>query len=329
MLTLDEYRQMAEQAIGAIAYPKGVENLYEPIAYTMQGGGKRVRPTLTLLACDALGGKATDAVLPAVGLELFHNFTLLHDDVMDKADVRRGRPTVHRRWGDNTAILCGDTMLTMASQYVSRVDPAILPAVTDLFNQTAIEVYEGQQLDMDYEKLNNVTVDDYMRMIRLKTSVLLGCACKLGALVAHADEQEANKLYDMGVNLGLAFQLQDDVLDVWGDAETFGKEIGGDIMNNKKTYLVVSAFEMAQKGEASEEVTDALRRWFTDEYAIKQQKVPAVTALFEQLGLREKAEKAISEYDRKAVHALQQVQMSNEGRQAFHALIQSLVGRKR
>ena len=313
---------MVNRAIKAIPYPAAPGNLYEPIAYTMALGGKRIRPVLVLMACEAVGGDADKAVDAAVGLELFHNFTLLHDDVMDNADVRRGQPTVHRRWNANVAILSGDTMLTMASQYMCRVAQEHLAAVNELFNTTAIEIYEGQQYDMDYERRREVSVDEYIKMIRLKTSVLLGCACKLGAIIGGADEQTAQSLYDFGVNLGLAFQLQDDVLDVWGDPATFGKEIGGDIMNNKKTYLMVNAFRLA-----NEEQAGRLRRWYTDDYAMRQEKVPAVTRIYEELGLQEIADRAIGEYTQRALTVLESIEMNAEARESFKALAASLVKR--
>ena len=247
MLTFNEYLKMVNDAIAEIPYPKTPGNLYEPIAYTMALGGKRIRPVLTLMACDAFGGDAQKAIKAAVGLEMFHNFTLLHDDVMDKADVRRGQPTVHRRWNDNVAILSGDTMLTMASQMMAQVDADKLAPVMELFNKTAIEIYEGQQYDMDFECRSVVKEEEYLEMIRLKTSVLLGCACKLGAIIAGASEENADAIYNMGQYLGLAFQLQDDVLDVWGDEATFGKAVGGDIMNNKKTILLINAILRAQE----------------------------------------------------------------------------------
>ncbi len=324
MLSLDEYRKMANDEIEAIPYPATPNGLYEPISYTMALGGKRLRPALVLMACEAMGGEAQTALKAAVGLELFHNFTLLHDDVMDNADVRRGKPTVHRRWGDNTAILSGDAMLTMSCQYVAQVDADILPAITSLFNQTAMEIYEGQQLDMDFEVLSNVSVDEYIEMIRLKTSVLLGCACKMGAIIAGASDENAQALYNVGLYLGLAFQLQDDVLDVWGDEATFGKAIGGDIMNNKKTFLLVSAMHKAQGDDATE-----LRRWINDEYAIRDEKVPAVTALYERLGMREEADEAIKHYNDMALEALNKVELTDEARHAFVDVIERLVSRKK
>ena len=320
MKLFQEYLDMVNLAIASIPYPQHPGQLYEPIAYHMALGGKRVRPVLALMACDAMGGDVNMALDAAVGLEMFHNFTLLHDDVMDNADVRRGKPTVHRRWNDNTAILSGDTMLTIATQYIARTANW---QVMDLFNRTAIEIYEGQQWDMDYENRNDVTVEEYINMIRLKTSVLLGCALKMGALVADADIQQADLLYEAGVNMGLAFQLRDDVLDVWGDPKTFGKEIGGDIMNNKKTFLLINAMQLAQGDDA-----DELRHWLNDPNATRDNKVAGVTALYERLGVRQLAEDAIARYNDFAVTAFNQVKMSDEDKQTFIQLTNRLAGRK-
>ena len=319
MKTFQEYLETVNQAIATIPYPAAPSKLYEPISYHMALGGKRVRPVLTLMACEAMGGELSQALDAAVGLEMFHNFTLLHDDVMDNADVRRGKTTVHRRWNANTAILSGDTMLTIATQYIARTANW---QVMDLFNKTAIEIYEGQQWDMDYEHRTDVTVEEYINMIRLKTSVLLGCALKTGALIADADEQQADLLYDAGVNMGLAFQLRDDVLDVWGDPVTFGKEIGGDIMNNKKTFLLINAIRLAQGDDA-----DELRHWLNDPYATRDNKVAGVTALYERLGVRDLAEDAIASYNDLAVAAFNQLKISDDDKAAFIALANKLSGR--
>lgn len=320
MKSFQEYLDTVNPAIAAIPYPKEPRQLYEPIAYHMALGGKRVRPVLTLMACEAMGGNMERALDAALGLELFHNFTLLHDDVMDNADVRRGKPTVHFQWNDNTAILSGDTMLTIATQYIARTANW---QVMDLFNKTAIEIYEGQQWDMDYEHRIDVSVDEYINMIRLKTSVLLGCALKMGALIADASAEDADKLYEAGVNMGLAFQLRDDMLDVWGNPETFGKEIGGDIMNNKKTYLLINAIRLAQGDDA-----DELRHWLNDPYATRDNKVAGVTALYERLGVREMIEEAIAHYNDLAIAAFNQVNISDEDKQAFVALSNRLAGRQ-
>lgn len=319
MKQFQEYLDTVNQAIAAIPYPQQPRLLYEPIAYHMALGGKRVRPVLTLMACDAMKGDAAVAIDAALGIEMFHNFTLLHDDVMDNADVRRGKATVHRRWNVNTAILSGDTMLTIATQFIARVGNQ---DVMDLFNKTAIEIYEGQQWDMDFERRNDVTVEEYINMIRLKTSVLLGCALKTGALVAGAGEKDAEAFYEAGVNMGLAFQLRDDVLDVWGDPLTFGKEIGGDIMNNKKTYLLISTMQRV-KGEDADE----LRHWLNDPYALRDEKVAGVTALYERLGIRQLAEEAIAGYNDRAVAAFNKINMNDDDKAAFIALANKLAGR--
>ena len=319
MKPFNDYLDTINAAIAAIPYPEQPNQLYEPIAYHMALGGKRVRPVLALMACDALGGDMGNAVDAALGIEMFHNFTLLHDDVMDNADVRRGKPTVHRLWNDNTAILSGDTMLTIATQFIAKSGSQ---EVMDLFNKTAIEIYEGQQWDMDYETRNDVTVDEYINMIRLKTSVLLGCALKTGALLADASDEDAAAIYEAGVNMGLAFQLRDDMLDVWGDPKTFGKEIGGDIMNNKKTFLLINAMLLAKGDDA-----DELRHWLNDPYASREDKVAGVTALYERLGVRELAEEAIAKYNDLAIAAFNKLKISDEDRQAFIALANRLAGR--
>ena len=318
------YLRLVDGAISNIQYPKNPSKLYEPIAYTMNQGGKRVRPVLTLMTCEAMGGNLDDAINVALGIELFHNFTLLHDDVMDRADIRRGQPTVHTRWNENVAILSGDTMLNMAAQAISKVDDDILPAMVKLFNDTAIKVYEGQQYDMDFEKRNDVTVEEYINMIRLKTSVLLGCACKAGALVARTDEENAESIYNMAVNLGLAFQLQDDYLDVWGDPVTFGKEIGGDIVNNKKTFLLINAIDRSAGNDAIE-----LNRWLADTSSPKQEKIQAVTTLYEKLGLKDLARNAIVTYSHNALDLLHETKMSYDAYKVFDGIINRLVDRDR
>lgn len=315
---------MVNDAIRAIDYPKRPAQLYEPIIYTMNLGGKRLRPVLTLMACEALGGDPTKALDAAVGIEMFHNFTLLHDDVMDHADVRRGQPTVHRRWNDNVAILSGDTMFAIAAQHVQRVEARHLSRAMCLFSRTALEIMEGQQWDMDFEVRNDVTQAEYIEMIRLKTSVLLGCACEMGAIIADASDDERQAIYDMAMYLGLAFQLQDDMLDVWGDPATFGKEVGGDIMNNKKTFLLIHAQERAQGDNALE-----LRRWLNDPYALRDEKYPAVRAIYERLGLRELSEQAITHYNEMALDALNRINLSEEAHQAFANLIASLTNREK
>ena len=231
MIDKEKLTGLIEDAIAGLSYDEGPQGLFAPVRYTLEGGGKRLRPLLLLSTCEALGGDPDKAISQAVGLEMFHNFTLLHDDVMDNSEVRRGRPTVHRRWNPSVAILSGDAMLTMATELVCKDSGAHLREVLDLFNRTAMEVYGGQQLDMEFENRRDVSVKEYVEMIRLKTSVLLACACKLGAIMAGASEKDADAMYSYGEKLGLAFQLQDDNLDTYGDPALFGKEIGGDIIN--------------------------------------------------------------------------------------------------
>ena len=322
MHTFNEYLERVNNAIKAIPYPEQPSHLYEPITYTMDLGGKRLRPVLVLMACEAVGGDINRALTPAIGLEMFHNFTLLHDDVMDKADIRRGKPTVHVKWDDNTAILSGDAMLTMATQLIAQSPADVMPQVMDLYNRTAMEIYEGQQYDVDFETRTDVTVDEYIEMIRLKTSVLLGCACKMGALIGGADEATAQLFYKVGENLGLAFQLQDDMLDVWGDEATFGKAIGGDIMNNKKTFLLINAMQRATGDHKVE-----LSLWLSTPNASRAVKVPAVTAIYDALNLRSLSLDAINRYNDEALNALSKIAISDEARSEFANFITRLVKR--
>lgn len=325
MLNFEKYVDKANRAVAAINYPAQPAGLYEPIAYTMSLGGKRLRPVLALMACDAFAGNCDKALDAAVGIELYHNFTLLHDDVMDRADLRRGHPTVHVKWNDNTAILSGDAMLTMAGQYIARTSADVLPQVLDTFNRTAMEVYEGQQYDVDFEQRDDVTEREYIDMIRLKTSVLLGCACKIGAIIGGADEKSADALYRFGCDLGLAFQLQDDLLDVYGDPATFGKELGGDIANNKKTYMLINAMTEATGNDAIE-----LKRWLADnEPAHRADKITAVRNIYDRLGIAQKAEKAIAQYTWQSLEWLEKVLMNDDARRAFRNLATMLVGRKK
>ena len=272
--------------------------LYEPIEYTLAAGGKRVRPQLAMIACQMFGGNEEDALPAALALEVFHNFTLLHDDVMDKADMRRGRPTVHVKWNENTAILSGDQMLIEAYQLLSDVPSDKLPKVLRLFNKMATEICEGQQYDVDFESMEHVTKDEYLMMIRLKTSVLLATALQIGAYIADADEQAQEALYQFGINIGLAFQIQDDILDVWGDPKTFGKAVGGDISCNKKTFVYLEA--MRRLGDEAKN----LEQWYSQVLEDNTEKIAVVKAIFEQLGVREACEAVVEDYTQKALAIL-------------------------
>ena len=274
--------------------------LYEPIEYTLAAGGKRVRPQLAMIASQLFGGKDEEVLPAALALEVFHNFTLLHDDVMDKADVRRGRPTVHVKWNENTAILSGDQMLIEAYKLLSSVPADKLPKVMQLFNKMATEICEGQQYDVDFESQKHVTIDEYLKMIRLKTSVLLANALQTGAYIAGADEQAQEALYQFGINIGLAFQIQDDILDVWGNPETFGKAVGGDISCNKKTFVYLEA--MRRLGDEAK--GNELQQWYSQVLEDNTEKIAAVKEIFEQLGVRAVCEKVVEDYTQKALDIL-------------------------
>ena len=277
--------------------PKG---LYAPIAYTMAAGGKRVRPQLAMIACGIFGGNEQEVAPAAMALEVFHNFTLLHDDVMDKAEVRRGRPTVHIQWNENTAILSGDQMMIEAYKLLAEVPADKLHKVLRLFNKMATEICEGQQYDVDFENQDDVSIEAYLHMIRLKTSVLLATALQIGAYMAGATEAQQEALYQFGINVGLAFQIQDDILDVWGDPKTFGKAVGGDISCNKKTYVYLTAQKLAD-----DELTEELHQWYGSVLDDNTEKIAAVKGIFEQLNVRAACEAVVQDYTQKALQILE------------------------
>lgn len=322
MKRISEYSAMAEACISALSLPGGeLDGLYAPVIYGMQAGGKRLRPTLLLMAADAFGRCAPKAENAAVGIELFHNFTLLHDDVMDNSDTRRGRPTVHAKWDANTAILSGDTMLTLATQQMMQVDDDILRLVLDTFNSQALKVYEGQRLDMDFEERENVSMEQYVEMIKGKTGALLGAAAKIGALIGGASVVEADDMYQFGMMLGIAFQIEDDYLDTFGNAETFGKPIGGDINNNKKTFLMVEALNSGNPN------AEALR--IALNMPAGPTKVKTVTKIYETMGVEAKCKEAIAAYSSKALAAVKSTSLGDEQRDAFRSLIEKLIGRSK
>ena len=298
--------------------------LYEPIAYTLDFGGKRLRPVLVLMACDFFGGDIDKAVFPAMGVEIFHNFTLLHDDIMDHALLRRGRDTVHQKWGTNAAILSGDTMFVLAYEYVAKTDPELLPMVLNLFNDTARKVCEGQQYDMNFETQHDVTIDDYMRMIRLKTAVLIACSLKLGALLANADQVHAEKIYEFGIELGMAFQLQDDFLDAFGDSKKFGKTIGGDIAAYKKTFLFLKALELA-RGDTLIKLTN----YFFNKEINGEQNIAETIDIYKQLKVDEITRIQIEHHHQKALEILQSLPFEAEMTTEIIGLMQEMLGRER
>jgi len=323
MKQLTELHALVSKAVDELTFPAYPTDLYEPISYILSLGGKRLRPALLLMACDLFGGDVEKAIEPALAIEVFHNFTLMHDDIMDKAPLRRGKVTVHEKWNANVAILSGDAMMVEANKFMMKVDDAILRRVMDVFNETATGVCEGQQIDMSFEQRNNVLIDEYLDMIRLKTAVLLGGTLKIGAIIGGATSNDAQLLYSFGVNLGIAFQLQDDILDVYGDPEKFGKQVGGDIISNKKTYLLIKALELAKDSEATE-----LEKWLNLEEFAAADKVSAVTAIYDSLDIRSYADDAMQTYAEMAFNALDQINLSEDRRQYLRQFADNLLVRE-
>lgn len=297
--------------------------LYEPINYSLAMGGKRLRPVLVLLAFNMFSNDIKQAIPAAVGIEVFHNFTLLHDDIMDKADVRRSLPTVHKKYSENAAILSGDAMAFQSYRYFIEERSEALPEVLEIFSKTAIEVCEGQQYDMDFEQRMDVTEEEYLEMIRLKTAVLLACSLKVGALLAKAPKSLANELYNFGINLGLAFQLQDDLLDTFGNQAVFGKKIGGDILANKKTFLLINALE-----KASQKDKTALMSWIEKTDFNPKEKIDAVTSLYQSIGVKTIAEEKVNEYFNKAMCILNDLNLQDGVKLPLQNLAHKMLTRK-
>ena len=288
------------------------KNLYEPIDYIIKLGGKRMRPILTLMAADIFSGGYEKAMPAALAVEVFHNFTLIHDDIMDDAPLRRGKETVHEKWDINTGILSGDAMLILAYQYFENYEPMVFQKLAQIFSKTALEVCDGQQLDVDFETRNDVTIDEYINMIRLKTSVLVAAALKMGAIVAETSDENANLIYDFGLNLGLAFQLQDDYLDTFGDPETFGKQIGGDIIENKKTYLYLKSLEIANEVDRGK-----LQFFYNQKLKDNSVKITEVTRIFEVNDIPVLIKEQIKSYTDKAFRTLSSMNISQDKQQGL------------
>ena len=323
MYTFNEVLSIVNSEVEQINWKREPFGLYEPIEYILSLGGKRLRPAITLMACNLYSDEVMKALKPAIGLEIFHNFTLLHDDIMDRADMRRGKPTVHRVWNDNTAILSGDVMQIEAYKWIAEAPENQLKIVLDLFSKTASEICEGQQLDMEFEQRSDVTADQYIEMIRLKTAVLVAAGCRIGAIIGGSDEEDALNLYDFGNYIGLAFQLKDDLLDVYGNEASFGKKIGGDILCNKKTYLLIHTLKTAQ-GKNNEE----LMYWLgNNEKADQEDKIKAVTAIFTRLKAREICENAMQHYYDLATESLDKVKVPEARKEQLRKLAQKLMSR--
>lgn len=322
MEKLVELRTEFERTLTDFKLPTEPSQLYEPISYTINNGGKRMRPLLVLLGCKMYSEEVADALHPALGIELFHNFSLIHDDIMDKAPIRRGQPSVYKKWNDNVAILSGDAMIVKAYEQLLITRPNAIPSILAQFNKTAIEVCEGQQLDMDFEVRDDVSIEEYIHMISLKTAVLLAACLKIGAVIGGASKEEAQRLYDFGLNAGIAFQLQDDILDVYGESHKVGKQKGGDIIANKKTYLLLKAQELATVNTESE-----LNSWLqisdrdTD-------KVIAVTEIYRKLGVRQLAEEKMWHFYNKGLESLKATSANSQWKQVLLDFSEQLMHRE-
>ncbi|MBC7399184.1 MAG: polyprenyl synthetase family protein [Mucilaginibacter sp.] len=323
MRELQDLQLLIDKAVTKLKYPVYPTELYEPIYYILSMGGKRMRPALLLMACDLFGGDVEKALPPALAIEVFHNFTLMHDDIMDNAPLRRGKVTVHEKWNQNAAILSGDVMLIEGYKLMMQVEDRLLRVILDIFNSTAVGVCEGQQLDMDFEVRNDVKIDEYIYMIRLKTAVVLGGALKIGSILGGADMKDAELIAEFGENLGLAFQLQDDILDIYGSPEKFGKQVGGDIISNKKTYLLIKALELANADQKAE-----LTKWINAEQFDHQEKVEAVTTVYSAVQVRQHAETTMHTYADKAFEALEKINLPEENKQYLRDFADGLMVRE-
>lgn len=323
MITADEILKLVNDYLDKMPYDRKPASLYDPIRYVLSMGGKRIRPVLMLLAYNMFKDDPETILMPACALETYHNYTLLHDDLMDNADLRRGHMTVHKKWDANTAILSGDSMLVLAYQRMAQCEPAKMSQVLGVFTETALEIGEGQQYDMDFENRDDVKEEEYIEMIRLKTSVLLACALKIGAILAGASAEDADNLYRFGEKIGLAFQLQDDYLDVYGDTSVFGKAIGGDITSNKKTYMLINAFNRANPDQRKE-----LERWVTVKDFCREEKIAAVTRLYNEIGIDRLAQDKIAQYFDESREYLAAVSLPEERKVELTAYAQRMMKRK-
>ena len=322
MRTISEYQDLISRHFDSIKYQKEPNNLYEPIRYILSLGGKRLRPVLTLMATEVFDVDCQKALAAATAVEVFHNFSLIHDDIMDDAPLRRGNETVHEKWNINTGILSGDAMLILAYQYFEAYEPKIFQELAKLFSKTALEVCEGQQYDVDFETRDDVTIPEYLKMIEYKTAVLVAAAMKMGAIVAETTEENKKLIYDFGLNLGLAFQLQDDYLDAFGNPETFGKQVGGDIIENKKTYLYLKAMEFASVNEKEQ-----LLHLFSFQSSENTDKINSVKGIFNQTGASAATQKAIENYTFKALETLAKMNIGNDKKAILKAFAENLMNR--
>jgi geranylgeranyl diphosphate synthase type II len=322
MHSISHYQELISDYFSELHLTKEPKNLYKPIDYILSLGGKRMRPILTLMSTEIFDVDCQKALAAATAIEVFHNFSLVHDDIMDDAPLRRGNETVHEKWNINTGILSGDAMLILAYQHFEEYEPIIFRDLAKLFSKTALEVCEGQQYDVDFETRDDVTIPEYLKMIKYKTAVLVGAAMKMGAIVAKTSDENANLIYDFGLNLGIAFQLQDDYLDAFGDPETFGKQVGGDIIENKKTYLYLKAIEFAQTEEKEQ-----LLHLFSIQPTDNTDKIASVKEIFNLTKASEATQKAIQDYTFKAFETLEKMNVSNEKKQMLRTFGENLMSR--
>ena len=322
MKSAKQIQECFESYLQSLDYSREPDELYAPIRYVLSLGGKRIRPTFLIMAYNMYADNIEDVFNVAAGMEIFHNFTLLHDDLMDKADMRRGKATVHKKWNENAAILSGDGMLVLAYRYLSGTSGPVLNKVLDLANDTFTEIMEGQQYDMEFETRNDVTQEEYIEMIRLKTSVLLAACVQMGAMLGGASESDAKLLYEFGEKIGLAFQLQDDLLDVYGDPSVFGKKIGGDILCNKKTYLYINTYRLADSAQKEE-----LDRWAVYDGNDPEKKIRGVRAIYDAVGVKSLSEKLISSLFDEAMIKLDCVNLSADRKALLREYAGSLLNR--
>ena len=320
---ISQYQEFFISYLKSQTIKKEPATLYEPIEYILGLGGKRMRPVLTLMAAEVFDADYKKALPAAMAVEVFHNFSLVHDDIMDDAPLRRGKVTVHEKWNINTGILSGDAMLILAYQYFEQYEPVVFRDLAKLFSKTALEVCEGQQWDVDFEERNDVAIPQYLKMIEYKTAVLVAAAMKMGAIIAKTTEKEADLIYDFGLNLGLAFQLQDDYLDAFGDPETFGKQVGGDIIENKKTYLYLKALEFSSKEKSVE-----LQQLFSLQLEENSAKIETAKAIFDDSGASKATQEAIEKYTFKAFETLEKMDLNAEKKSILRAFGENLMGRK-
>ena len=325
MYTLTEIEKFIELGIASLNYKKEPSNLYNPLEYILSLGGKRLRPKICLTTYTLFSDTINNSILyPALALEVFHNFTLIHDDIMDKAPLRRGQPTVHNKWGNNIAILSGDVMCISSYELLANTPKEHLPAVLSLFTKTATQVCEGQQFDMNFESQPIITMDEYISMIGLKTAVLIACSAKMGAIIAGAEEKTAQAIYDIAYQIGVAFQIQDDLFDTYGERNLFGKSIGGDILNNKKTWLLVESFRAADSTTANQ-IRDILNMPIESGEA----KIEAMKSIYDKLSVKEKAEVEIDSYFTRALNILKDTDLTNTQKEQLEYFAQTVVSRKK